>query len=126
MSEPIISPWLIYMIHISKHISFVAFISVVVSFGLYWVAASVKSEKYVTEDSIEEANTVQRWVVPIGIICILLCILIPSEETCYQMLIASQITPENIQTTVDGTENLVKRALDLITDSVIKIIKEVK
>lgn len=126
MNTPIISPWLIYMIHISKHISCVAFISTVICFGLYWLAVSVKSEKYVTEASIEEANTVQRWVVPIGVICILLCILIPSEEICYRMLIASHVTPENINATIDGTENLAKRALELITDSVIKIIKEVK
>lgn len=126
MNEPIISPWLIYMIHISKHVSFCSFIGVIFCIGLYWIAVSVLSERYVNENDAAEAKTVQRWVVPIGIICILLCILIPSEETCYQMLIASQITPENIQTTVDGTENLVKRALDLITDSVIKIIKEVK
>ena len=42
------------------------------------------------------------------------------------MLIASYVTPENINATIDGTENLAKRALGLITDSVIKIIKEVK
>lgn len=82
-------------------------------------------KKYVTEADIEEANTVQKWVVPIGIICLLLCILIPSEEVCYRMLIASYVTPENINATIDGSENLAKRALELITDSVIKIIKEV-
>ena len=125
MNEPIISPWLIYTIHISKHISFVSFIGTAICFGLYWIAANVKSEKYVTETDIEEANTVQKWVVPIGIICLLLCILIPSEEICYRMLIASYVTPENINATIDGSENLAKRALELITDSVIKIIKEV-
>jgi len=125
MNEPIISPWLIYMIHVGKHISFVAFISGVFCIGRYWIALSVLSERYANENDVAEAKTVQKWVVPIGIVCLLLTILIPSEETCYQMLIASQVTPENINATIDGTENLAKRALELITDSVIKIIKEV-
>lgn len=126
MSEPIISPWLIYIISLGQPVEFVAFMGTIICIGLYWIAASVKAEKYHSEGDVAEANTVQKWVVPIGIVCLLLSVLIPTEETCYRMLIASHVTPENINATIDGTENLAKRALELITDSVIKIIKEVK
>ena len=126
MSEPIISPWLIYMIGLCKPVSFVFFVGAVICGGLYFIAVNVRSSGYANEDDIAEAKTFQKWTLPIGIVCLVLSVLIPSEEICYRMLIASQVTPENINATIDGTENLVKRALDLITDSVIKIIRETK
>lgn len=126
MSEPIISPWIIYAINLGEHISVVAFFGTLICFGLYWIATGLRHDYPNDKDAVAEAKTIQKWTLPIGIVCLLLCILIPSEEVCYQMLIASYVTPENINTTIDGTENLTKRALELITDSVIKIIKEVK
>ena len=125
MSEPIISPWIIYAIHLGKHISVVAFFGTLICFGLFWISTGIKHDFPKDKDAIAEANTIQKWAIPTGIVCLLLCILIPSEEVCYQMLIASYVTPENINATIDGTENLAKRALDLIVDSVIKIIKEI-
>lgn len=126
MSEPIISPWIIYAINLGEHISFVAFLGTLICIGLYWIAAGLRYDHRGNKDAVDEANTIQKWTLPIGIVCLLLCVLIPSEEVCYQMLVASYVTPENINATIDGTENLAKRALELITDSVIKIIKEVK
>ena len=89
MNEPIISPWLIYMISLGKPIGFVAFVGVVICIGLYWIAVGVRSERCATEDDIAEAKTVQKWTLPIGIVCLVLSIVIPSEEVCYRMLIAS-------------------------------------
>ena len=126
MSEPIISPWILYAIHLGEHISVVAFFGTLICFGLWWISTGIKHNFHKDKDAIAEANTIQKWAIPTGIVCLLLCILIPSEETCYQMLVASYVTPENINATIDGTENIAKRALELITDSVIKIIKEVK
>ena len=126
MSEPIISPWLIYMISLGKPVSFVFFVGAVICGGLYFVAVNVRCSGYANEDDIAEAKTAQKWALPIGIVCLVLSVLIPSEEVSYRMLIASQVTPENINATIDGTENLAKRALELITDSVIKIIRETK
>ncbi len=125
MSEPIISPWLIYFINLVEHISFVSFLGTLICIGLCFISAGMKHDFRRDSDVVAEANTVLKWALPTGIICLLLTILIPSKETCYQMLVASYVTPETINATIDGAENIAKRALDLITDSVIKIIKEI-
>lgn len=125
MSEPIVSPWLIYFINLVEHISFVSFFGTLICIGLCFISGCIKHDFHRDSDAVSEANTVIKWALPTGIVCLLLTILIPSKETCYQMLVASYVTPETINATIDGSENIAKRALDLITDSVIKIIKEI-
>lgn len=61
----------------------------------------------------------------IAIIAIILFILplIPSQETMYKMLIASYITPNNIEQTSEFVGDKLDSMVDKITDSAIKIKK---
>ena len=56
----------------------------------------------------------------IGIICTFISILIPSKETCYQMMVASFITKENIEKTAEAG----KEAIDYIVNSIDKLLDE--
>ena len=56
----------------------------------------------------------------IGIICAFISIFVPSKETCYQMMVASLITKENIEMTAEAG----KEAVDYIVDSIDKLLDE--
>ena len=53
----------------------------------------------------------------VGIILFVLGVLMPSEETCYKMMISSYLTPENI----DFTKNEIIELIDYIIDKVNQI-----
>ena len=56
----------------------------------------------------------------IGIVCAFIGILTPSKETCYQMMVASLITKDNIEITAEAS----KEAVDYIVDSIDKLLDE--
>ena len=49
----------------------------------------------------------------IGLIVGTIGIFVPSENTCYKMLAASLITPDNIEVVKDGTQELVDYIIDV-------------
>lgn len=68
---------------------------------------------------IEEAFNAFKKPVIIFLLIGTLGVFIPSENTCYKMLAASLITPDNIEVVKDGTQELVNYIIDVadqITD----------
>lgn len=68
---------------------------------------------------IEEVFNAFKKPVIIFLIIGTLGIFVPSENTCYKMLAASLITPDNIEVVKDGTQELVNYIIDVadqITD----------
>lgn len=135
--EPIVSPWLIYFIDFSGRLQFVCVCGILICVYLY-VRLGCKIDE-LEDRRIDATNT--RKNRRLTKICIFMFILlftfVPGQETLIKMIIASYLTPDNIATVgryageaVDMagnyTENVTVKALDLITDSAIKIIKELK
>ena len=50
----------------------------------------------------------------VSVVSLLLCGLIPTSNTCYQMIIASQVTDTNIQ----KAEDVIKRSVDYIFEKI--------
>ena len=135
--EPIVSPWLIYFIDFADRLQFVCICGIFICTYLY-VRLGCKLD-YLEDRRIDATNTRKnRSLTKLFIIIfILLFTFVPGQETLIKMIIASYLTPDNIATVgkyageaVDMagnyTENVTVKALDLITDSAIKIIKEIK
>lgn len=59
-------------------------------------------------------------LITVGVICAFISVLTPSKETCYQMMIASLVTKENIEMTAEAG----KEAVDYIVDSIDKLLDE--
>ena len=114
MNEPIISPWLIYFAEIADSIEDFCLIVFLIS-SLVAVAHCVNDERL---------PTFSMCVIPV--LCALITALIPCRETVYKIIIASNVTPELLLKTGETAEVVATRALDLIADSVIKVIREVK
>ena len=108
--EPIISPTLIYLIHMINAIyGLLIFIMIVSAFTMVMspLIADCICEDY------EEEGKVMRKIIKICailvVICIILTIFIPTEKTIYAMIAASMITPDNISITEDQIVDLISK-----------------
>lgn len=135
--EPIVSPWLIYFIDFADRLQFICICGILICVYLY-IRLGCKLD-YLEDRRIDATNTRKnRSLTKLFIIIfILLFTFVPGQETLIKMIIASYLTPDNIAAVgkyageaVDMagnyTENVTVKTLDLITDSAIKIIKEIK
>lgn len=105
----IVNPWIFYFAEICEGIKAVAiifaitaFIYVVCIWGL-WKAGEIRSFWWDKKTKI---------VTIIGIIFMIFAVAIPSQETCYKMIIASQVTAENL----DKVEDTIERIADYVAD----------
>ena len=64
------------------------------------------------EDDEKKVLTALKKIIIASLISIFICILIPSKETCVEMMIASQVTHEN----VSATKEEIYEFVDYITD----------
>ena len=108
--EPIISPALIYLIHMINAIYglsiFILFVSA------FTMVMSPLIADCICED-YEEEGKVMRKIIKICailvVICIILIMFIPNEKTIYAMIAASMITPDNISITEDQIVDLISK-----------------
>lgn len=114
MAEPIINPWFIYFADISR--------SVEAMCAIFFFIASI----VVLFTSLEREQLPSFLMMLLLIIPALIIVLIPPKETFYKMVVAHSVTPEFLLKSGETAEMVATRALDLITDSAIKIIREIK
>jgi len=120
----IINPWVFYLLNILENvvsgivIALFIFGIVLASYAIIWFV-ELPTSYYDDEDKYPSPLAiVKKWKIPL-IICIVVLVLTPSKETCYKMLIASQVTTENIE----SAKETVKEVADYIVESA-KEIKE--
>lgn len=92
---PIISPWTFYLINMVDG----ALIIFVIIFVFCAVAAGVTGLAFFDAPDVELEEGAKKWFkrFAIGaIISLIMIIIIPSKETCYQMLAAKMVTYENV------------------------------
>ena len=107
--NPIISPLYFYLIFLGESFGFPM---VLCGMGLLVVAAMIAFENGVTK-------SVKKLFI-FGILLFTLESFIPNESTCYKMIAASMVTPNNIEAIGTTAENVV----DYIVESVDKLMEE--
>lgn len=116
----IINPWVFYLLNVLDNVVgcsvglLVVLATAYVVYILVWWLAFYEDDK---EKYPSPLTLLKKWKIPL-ILCITALILIPSQETCYKMLIASQVTTEHI---ADAKETI-KEVADYIVESA----KEIK
>lgn len=134
MNEPIINPWLIYWLGRIDNLKFLLGIFMILGGVVFWYQALTyidDSDLYLLRGEEYEAkkhNKKKKFRVAslFLIVVFILQTMTPSSTTLVKMWVASKITPANIQEAGVVTADIAQKALDLITDSAIKIIQEVK
>lgn len=107
--KPIINPWLFYIVDVIgnfKSSCFVLLLIIVIGFGATVLIEIGEAADELELDTVKVIKTLKRMAV-VGVLLMTLNMLLPSKKTCYQMMIASQVTEENV-----------KKAEDVIKDSV--------
>jgi len=96
----IINPWIFYFISFSDTLKWAlcifAIIAIIASLLMY-------------EEDVELAK--RAFIV--GCVSIIIWLFIPSKDTCYKMLVASQVTTENIE----NAKETVKDVVDYIIEA---------
>ena len=113
----IINPLWFYLINVSSNLQIVC--GVIACFALVIILINILTY-LILEDMGAEFKGLRTKLVIIGIVCSFICHLAPSKETCYQMMVASLVTKENIKITAEAG----KEAVDYIVDSIDKLLDE--
>lgn len=107
--NPIINPLFFYFISVTDVLRFLLLIG---GFGVVVICIFVGFICCVDYD-VEEILKFFKKPIMIGLIVGTIGIFVPSENTCYKMLTASLITPDNIEVVKDGTQELVDYIIDV-------------
>lgn len=113
---PIINPWLFYLVDVIgnfKSACFVLILLIVIGFGAITL---IEIGEAADELELDEAKVIKN-LKKMAIVVVLLMtfnMLLPSKKTCYQMMIASQITDNNIQ----KAEDVIKDSVDYIFEKI--------
>lgn len=120
MEGPIISPWLIYLINASLGIRisliFIGSLLLVLAWFLYTNSDTtfVWSDSYKDQELSRKYKRTKNVTIAIAVLVLLTAFLIPSKQTCYQMLAAHYMTYEK----VDALGEQAKDVVDYIFDKV--------
>lgn len=110
--KPIISPWIFYLLDKVDFLDFVSFFGVICSlFGVIAIKLHLVFENPNAPKEIKELYKVLK---KIFIIFAIVVIITPSKDALYKMLIASQITPNNI----NAAGKTITEGIDYIFDKI--------
>lgn len=105
--EPIISPWIIYWIHVFDKINIAcALVTIIGSivFGITWLVG-------ITEDDKDLINFAKKASIVIAI-CATILMVVPDKQTMMAMIAANYITPENVQLVQENIVDFIKKIVE--------------
>lgn len=114
--KPIINPWLFYIVDVIdnfKSACFILILLIVIAFGAIVLIERGKAADELELDEVKVIKTLKR-MVAVVVLLITFNMLLPSKKTCYQMMIASQVTDNNIQ----KAEDVIKGSVDYIFEKI--------
>ena len=119
MNDPIISPWLIYLIDTVEPLINVIIVSAIVSISMFILFLTANAATY-NDNKIEENSKKAKLFLKVGVICGLLLVFIPRPCTLYKMVVANYVTPANIQATGEFADKTMDKVIDKITNAIQK------
>lgn len=113
----IINPWVFYLLYLADSTKVVCvFFLILFVFGI--VAYCFMYDDFLDGDKYPSPGTILRkFKIPL-ILSVVLIVFVPTSETVYKMLIASQVTTENIDTA--------KETIQDVADYIVDAVKEIK
>ena len=113
VTEPIISPWLIYAIDILNSISgaatFVCAVSVVVLFFLLLTRRDRRFDS--CDEFIHAINRLCKRAIIVFLSAFLVAMIVLNKRTSYEMLAAAYVTPANVEQAADILSRFADRIL---------------
>ena len=106
--KPIISPWLIYFASRADAVGTLFLIVAIVAFAICLIGF----------DDLTKNGF--KLFISIGIISVILTVLTPTTETVYTMIVANELTSDNVQ----AIGKTGKDVIDYITDQIDKVVND--
>lgn len=106
---PLINPWLFYLVNFLGDLKDIcSFVLIVCGVAMAFLAFN----GFIVEDEekLKANKKTNKRLLAVSVSMLIVITFIPSKETCYQMMIASQVTDENIQ----SAEDVIKKSVDYI------------
>lgn len=115
MNEPIISPWIIYIIDVCNSISTTAmFFSVLGVFATIVASIVISSEaEYTIQD-----KKLWKGLMIFTTVSVIVAIIIPDKRVGYTMLATQYITQENILKAVETADKIANRIIQIKGDNI--------
>ena len=112
--EPIINPLFFYLIHLADNLRTTAGILIFIGLAIIFSTTLWGMMDGFTKCT----HTLIKTFIIIVCISIVIAIFVPSQETCYQMFVASLATPDNLNWEVDTGKSIA----DYIVESAAEIV----
>lgn len=106
---PIINPWLFYAVNFLVNLQDVCSIVLIVC-GVVMAFLTLNDLVDEDEEKLKANKKTNKRLLVVSLSMLIVITFIPAKETCYQMMIASQVTDENIQ----SAEDVIKKSVDYI------------
>lgn len=120
MNEPIISPWIIYIINVCNSISAVAiFFSVLGVFAIIGIFIGMFIGENLDDKPYINSMVYRKLLKKLMIFTtafIIVAIIIPNKRVAYTMLATEYITKENILKAVEITDKIVNKIIEVKGD----------
>lgn len=122
--KPIINPWMFYLVDCLDGLKMVCIIAVpvlviviaVLSYIIEDLGLDIDDLGLNRENELKSAIRTRKIVILFSILILIVIPFIPSKETCYKMMVASQITDNNIKTAEDTIKNSVDYIFEKINE----------
>ena len=113
--KPIINPWMFYLVDCLEGLKMVCILVVpVLVVVIGFLTATIDDLGRGEEKELKSAIRTRKIVIFFSILLLIVIPFIPSKETCYKMMVSSQITDNNIQ----KAEDVIKDSVDYIFEKI--------
>lgn len=112
--KPIINPWLIYFVDSLDLLQFICTLMVIALVVAILILTGRIDDLEYKEKELKSARRTRKIVIFFSILLLIVIPFIPNRETCYKMIIASQLTDNNIQ----KAEDTIKESVDYIFEKI--------
>ena len=112
---PIINPWLFYLVDCLDGLKMLCILAVpLLVFVIGYITFTIDDLGRGKEKELKSARRTRKIVIIFSILILIVIPFIPSKETCYKMIVSSQITDTNIQ----KAEDTIKNSVDYIFEKI--------
>ena len=113
--KPIINPWMFYLVDCLDGLKMLCILAVpLLVFVIGYITFTIDDLGREEEKELKSARRTRKIVILFSILLIIVIPFIPSKETCYKMMVASQITDTNVQ----KAEDVIKNSVDYIFEKI--------
>lgn len=107
---PIINPWIFYLVDVISNLKIMCLFTLAI---LGVILLLIVCDEYASEEKLN--RLFKKWFI-VTIVFFAFTLFLPSKKTCYQMMVASQVTEENIK----SAEDVIKDSVDYIFEKIDK------